>query len=190
VSDSFCSDFLANFLSDLLVGGLLGAFLAWWVGRRLGDFERSQQRKDEKRVELERAIRYLELLNDEVSHLLGQLPTLINAPQPCVGPEKIRIPTPFWDALQPSGELPRLLNPPLLASLTQFYDRLAYAKQGKGWLLNRLVNSNVTELHSLTQNEIEDVIRTGLRQAQRSGESLPSEIDSEIAVLREQLGDL
>jgi hypothetical protein len=191
MNDSFWYDVLANFISDFAVGVIFGTLLAWWVGKRLSASQRSQQHKDERKADLEKAIRYLELLNDEVAHLLGQLPDLINAPQPYVGPEKIRISTPFWDALQPSGELPRLLNPRLLSSLTQFYDHLMYAKRGKDWLMNRLVNSTVAELHSLAQNEIENVIRVGLEQAHKSGGgNLPDELESEIRALKEQLRSL
>jgi len=186
----FLSDFFANFLSDLLVGAILGTVLAWCIGKQLSASERRQQRKDEKRAELEKAIRYLELLNKEVNYLLDQLPGLVNAPQPYVGPEKIRIPTPFWEVLQPSGELPKLLDPQLLASLTQFYDHLMYAKQGKDWLMTRLVSSNVTEMHSLTQSEMENVIRLELEQANKTGKDLPDKLDSGIHVLKEQLRTL
>ena len=165
MNNSFWFDVLANFISDFIVGIIFGVVLAWWIGRSLSASERSQQRRDEKRSELEKAVRYLELLREEVDYLFTHLPDPLGAPQPYEGPEKIRIPTPFWDSLQPSGELPRLLNPQLLAALTQFYDHLMYAKQGKDWLMTRLVNSNVAESHSLTQNEIENVIRLGLEKA-------------------------
>ena len=71
--DTFWSDFLANFLSDFLVGGLFALALARWIGRS----ERSQQRKDEKRAELGKAIRYLELLRSEIDPLANQLPNLV-----------------------------------------------------------------------------------------------------------------
>lgn len=180
MNSTFWNDFLANFLSDLLVGGLLaGVLLARWA--------RIQERKEQRRSELEKAKRYLEMLKKEIDHLFSELPALVNAPQPFVGPERIRISTPFWDALQPSGELPKLINPQLLALLTQFYDHLAYAEQGREWLLTRLLDSDVTKIHSLTQGEIENVIKLGLEQAIQSGNSLPDNLSAEIQVLREQL---
>jgi hypothetical protein len=176
---NFWSDFFANFLSDLLVGGLLaGVLLASWARR--------QQRKDERRAELGKAIRYLEMLKKEIDNLFGQLPDLATAPRPYVEPEKIRIPTPFWDTLQPSGELPKLINPQLLASLAQFYDHLMYAKQGREWLLTRLIESDVARIHSLTQGEIENVIKVGLELALQSGRDLPDRLDSEAWALKEQ----
>jgi hypothetical protein len=187
MNNSFWFDVLANFISDFIVGIIFGAVLAWWIGRSLSASERSQQRRDEKRSELEKAVRYLELLREEVDYLLTHLPDPLGAPQPYEGPEKIRIPTPFWDSLQPSGELPRLLNPQLLAALTQFYDHLMYAKQGKDWLMTRLVNSNVAEIHSLTQNEIENVIRLGLEKAYELRRSLPDKLVSEIHALNARL---
>ena len=127
------------------------------------------------------------MLKKETDHLLNELPILLDAPQPYVGPEKIRIPTPFWDALQPSGELPKLINPQLLALLTQFYDHLMYSKQGREWLLTRLLGSGVTQIHSLYQNEIENVIKLGLEQAIQSGRNLPDRLDAEIQSLGKQL---
>jgi hypothetical protein len=180
---NFWSDFLANFLSDLLAGVVLGGILLTYWTRR-------QEHREQRRSELEKTKRYLEMLKKEIDHLLSEIPTLVGAPQPFVGPEKIRIPTPFWDALQPSGELPKLINPQLLALLTQFYDHLLYAKQGRKWLLSRLVDSDVTKIHSLHQNEIENVIRHGLEQAIQSGGNLPGSLDAEIQSLGKQLAAL
>lgn len=180
MGDSFWYDFLANFLSDLLVGGLIaGLVLTSWTRR--------QERRDERRAALQKAIRYLEMLREETENILGQLPPLVDANQPYVGPEKIRIPTPFWEALQPSGDLPKLVDPRLLAPLTRFYDHLLYAKQGVGWLLTRLVDSDVTKIHSLSQDEIEDVIRLGAKLALQSGSGLPDELGREVQTLREQV---
>jgi hypothetical protein len=180
MSSNFWSDFLANFLSDLLIGGLFaGILLASWARR--------QERRDQRRSELEKARRYLEMLKEEIDRLLSELPGLVDAPRPFVRPERIRIPTPFWDALQPSGELPKLINPQLLALLTQFYDHLMYAKQGREWLLTRLVDSDVTKIHSLTQDEIENVIKVGLEQAIQSGRNLPDRLGPEIQILGKQL---
>jgi len=65
-----------------------------------------------------------------------------------------------------------------------------YAKQGKDWLMTRLVSSNVTEMHSLTQSEMENVIRLELEQANKTGKDLPDKLDSGIHVLKEQLRTL
>lgn len=183
MSNGFWNDFLANLFSDLLAGVLLaGLLLTWW--------RRRQERRDQRRAELEKAMRYLEMLKEEVLRLLNLLPGLKNAARPYVNPETIRIPTPFWDTLQPSGELPKLINPQLLASLAQFYDHLLYAKQGWEWLLVRLVSTDATKTHPLTEDEIEDVLRFGLENALRSARGLPDKLDAEIQTLAEQLESL
>ena len=179
----FWTGFLANLFSDLLAGFLLGGLLlAYWTRRR--------ERREQQRSEATKAKRYLQMLQQEIDHLLGELPAVVDAPSPFVGPEKIRIPTPFWDALQPSGELPRLINPKLLASLTQFYDHLMYAKQGRQWLLARLVASDVAQVHSLHQGEIEKVIRLGLQQAFEAGKELPESLDAEVLALEKRVAAL
>lgn len=186
MSNGFWNAFLANFLSDLLVGGLFAAV----AGVLLARWARRQERRDQRRAELDKAIRYLEMLKEEVLRLLNLLPGLKNAARPYVKPGTIRIPTPFWDTLQPSGELPKLINPQLLASLTQFYDHLLYAKQGWEWLLMRLVTTDATKTHSLTRDEIEDVLRFGLENALRSGWGLPDKLGAEIQTLAQQLESL
>jgi hypothetical protein len=182
----FWENFWPDFFSNLVVGVLLGVLGALWVGRKLNEMER----KHEQIAVLHKNIRYLEMLKDEVSTLLEQLPGLVKLSRPYQEPQKIRIVTPFWDALQPSGELPKLIDPRLLASLTQFYDHLAYAQQGLNWLMDRLVNSTVVNQHTLKQEEIQEVIPTGLQDAQQAGMNLTGQIDSEIDCLRKQLADL
>ncbi len=186
MSNGFWNAFLANLLSDLLVGGLFAAV----AGVLLARWARRQERRDQRRAELEKARRYLKMLKEEVVALVNELPGLKNAARPYVNPETIRIPTPFWDTLQPSGELPKLINPQLLASLTQFYDHLLYAKQGWEWLLMRLVSSDVSKIHSLTQNQIENVLRFGLENALHFGWGLPDKLGAEIQTLAEQLESL
>lgn len=182
MSNGFWNAFLANFFSDLLAGGLLaGLLLRWWWRR--------QEHRDQRRAELEKAKRYLEMLKEEILALLTDLPGLKNASRPYVNPGTIRIPTPFWDTLQPSGELPKLIKPQLLASLAQFYDHLLYAKQGWG-LIMRLASSDASKSPSLTPNEIEDVLRFGLENALRSARGLPDKLDAEIQTLAEQLESL
>lgn len=135
MDNSFWNDFLANFLSDLLAGAILAVLLAlplnWWVNRKLNELARSQQRKEEEKAELKKAIRYLELLKKEIDDLLNELPNWVEVFKSTGWGIEFWIPTPGWDILQPSGELPRLLDPGLIESLTLFYDDLVCAKRGK-----------------------------------------------------------
>ena len=190
--NGFWSGFFANFFSDLLVGGLLGAFLAWWIGRRLSDFQLSQQRKQEKRAEIEKAIRYLKLFKDEIEYLVNQLPNLSKWFGETGWGREVRIPTPFWDILQPSGELPKLLNPQLLAELTHFYDHLTYAKRAKErvidiWLVPH--PETVPGMNLKLGAFVEETLG-GLKKADGIGKGLLSSLDTHIQTLNEQLETL
>ena len=143
MNSSFWHDFLANFLSDLFVGAILGTALGWWIGKKLGAFERGEQRRDDKRTELQKAMRYLDLLKSEIDNLLSESPVEIETFQKHRQGIELKISTPFWDVLQPSGELPKLLDPRVLASLAQFYDWLMYAKQGRDLVIDGTFRSDV-----------------------------------------------
>jgi hypothetical protein len=191
MSSSFCSDLFANLLSDFLAV-ILGATIAWYAGKKLGIFEQSQRRKEERKAELEKAVRYLEPLNEEIAQLISILPDNINAFRETGWGREIRIRTPFWDVLQPSGELPRLLDPHLLASLALFYDHLQYAKRGKDlvikiWLVPQ--PSSVPGMN-LKLEAFVDITLRALEDALRLGRGLPSKLDSEIQALKAQLENL
>lgn len=187
--NGFLSDFFANFLSDFLVGGLLGAFLAWWIGKRLSDFQLSQQRKKEKRAEIEKARHYLELFKDEIEYLVVQLPNLIKWFGETGWGREVRIPTPFWDILQPSGELPKLLNPQLLAELTHFYDHLTYAKRAKERVIDiwLVPHPETVPGMNLKLGAFVDETLSGLKKADGIGKGLLGSLDTHIQTLNEQL---
>jgi len=190
--NGFWSSFFANFLSDFLVGGLLGASLAWWIGKRLNDLQLSQQRKDEKRAEMEKAIRYLKLFKDEIEYLVNQLPSLIKWFGETGWGREVRIPTPFWDILQPSGELPKLLNPQLLADLTHFYDHLTYAKRAKERVIDIWLVPQPETVPSMNQklDAFVDETLSGLNKADGLGKGLLSRLDNHVQTLNEQLESL
>jgi hypothetical protein len=192
MSSSFWDSFLANFLSDLLVGGVLGAFMAWWIGKRLSDFELSQQRKSEKRAEIEKTVRYLEFLRGEAKYLVDRLPRLIEKFQETGWGREVRIPTPFWDILQPSGELPRLLNPQLLAELTHFYDHLAYAKRAKEIVIDSWLVPHPETVPGMDLKLVAfvDMTLSGLKKANELGEELLGSLDTHIQALKVQLDAL
>lgn len=185
MNNSFWSDFLANFLSDLLVGGLLAGALAWRIGRS----ERSQQRRDEKKAELGKAIRYLELLKSEVDSLVNRLPNLVDGSEKIldgVGMDEIElcIPTPVWDVLEPSGELPRLLDPQLLASLAQFYHYLTFARAGVDRYLSK-ANPQISDTQSY-----QVTIQHGFGEANKIAGALSDKIGLELQSLNSDLAAL
>jgi hypothetical protein len=189
MNNGFWSDFLASFLSDFLVGVLVGGFLTWRVGKWLSKFETRQQRREKRRGELRKAIRYLELLKEETNYLLQRLPDVIDSFDETGWGREFSLPTPLWDALQPSGELPRLLDPELLAPLTRFYDHLGRAKRGRnlvtdGWLVPQ--PSTVPGMKQKLDAFVE-MTSHALKQAHQCGKGLPDRLTSEIENLKAEL---
>ena len=162
----FWSNFLANLFSELIVGAVLGTLLAWWIGKRLSDLERSQQRQEETKANLNKAMIYLEFLKEEID-----LFTQIGEEASKRGPMVFN--TPLWDVLQPSGELPKLLNPSLLSPLARFYGYTVTARKGSDLALGD------EKYLKLQQNALQD--------ASKLGKDLLDKIDSEIQVIRTQL---
>jgi hypothetical protein len=98
-------------------------------------------------------------------------------PGRCVG----TIPTPFWDSLQPSGELPRLLDPNLLSSLAEFYNYVTNAKRGTDLVLDSWL-----EPQALDRTAFVKMILSGFEQA-LGMKDMPDKVDSEIQALKAQL---
>jgi hypothetical protein len=196
MNNSFCSDFSANFLADLLAGLILavivGYGLAWWVGKRLDELAASRQRKAEERARLEKTIRYLDLLQEEIYCLFRELPKWISEFESIGWGIEFWISTPRWDILQPSGELPRLLDPGLVGSLSLFYDHLLSAKQGKHWLVTSWLVPTPDTVGALPQKQASFKAMTleGLKLAFKMVGRLPDKLDSEIERLKAELQKL
>jgi len=181
--------FWANFLSEILVVGGIGALLTWWIGRRLSTVERSQQRKAETRSDINKAIRYLDLLKVEIQDLVTELPRLHSIFTEYEWGREIRIETRFWDVVERSGELPRLLNPNLLWSLTRFYSNLAYTKRARDLLIESWLVPQPENVPGmvLKQKAFFNMAVSGLNGAMKIGEELVGQVDSETEDLKKQL---
>jgi hypothetical protein len=191
----FWGNFLANFTSDFLVGIALGTILAIWVGRKLSKFERSEEHKAQRRADLVKSIQYLNLLQDELEIFYERLPGVIERFSETGWGREIRIPKPFWDTLQPSGEFPQLLNPNLLATLTLLYDNLAYAKRAKDLMINCWLVPHPETVPGMDEKlqafmaatlsglkEANDILR-----AEEHGGNLPAKLDEHINALQQEL---
>lgn len=189
MENSFWNDFFANFFSDLLVGGLLGALLAWIIGKVLSRFDRNEQRKEEKISTMNKALRYLEILREEVNEVMNKLPAQINAFNETGWGRIIRIPTPRWDVLKPSGELPNYLDPPILASIALFFDDLDFANKNIDLVYKSWITPNPETISGmkLKLDSFVKVTLLSLNQAQDRGKYLPEKIDLEIARLENLL---
>ncbi len=189
MENPFWNDFFANFFSDLLVGGLIGAFLAWKIGKFLSRSDRNEQRKEEKISAMNKAVRYLEILRDEINSVLQKLPVQINAFNETGWGRIIRLPTPRWDVLKPSGELPNFLDPPILASIALFFDDLEFANKYIDLVYRSWITPNPETIPGmkLKLDAFVKVTLLSLNQAQDRGRCLPEKIDLEIDRLKNLL---
>lgn len=204
MSNIFCKDFLTSFFADLLAGLILAALvgfpLNWWANRKLNELKRGQQRKDEKRADLEKAIRYLEILKIDVNHLLDALLPVTDRQRQLVDQpllalkeaRQARIDTALWDILQPSGELPRLLDADLLGTLSRFYEHLVYARRAQSFIIGSHLASPFPDAIDIRaiggkQPEYANMMLSGVKEALESGRGLPDKLDSEIRRLKAEL---
>jgi hypothetical protein len=177
---AFCKDFLANLLSDLAVGAVLGTLLAWWIGRRLSESEQAQERRQAERKETEKAKRYAELIKTEVNDLVGRIPEWTELIQDRRPPLDL-LGTTYWDILQPSGELPKLMSPDLLGHLVRFYSALA--------IFRRLVETVVDDSKNdhRPDDDGQATMRVSLRELSAFAPPLLDELDKEVERLQGEL---
>jgi len=178
----FLGDFLANFASDFLIGAVVAGLLAWWIGRKLDDSQAREQHRREQRSNLEKAVMYLSLVGEEIETKLDEMPNLIEELERPGSNEVLEIrKSLIWDALQPGGELPKLLDTELLAALARFYERSAFAQRCndldlESWMSTRIPRPSYAHLTS-----------KGLREALAYGEHLPIRIEQEIGALQSKI---
>jgi hypothetical protein len=190
--NAFWGDFLANFLSDLLVGVLIGAILvAWWIGTKLSERERQQQRRDEEIAALERNAHYLGLLGVEIEEQLEVLPKLRNAFTETGWGRIIRIDTPHWDLVSKLLD-PKLLSPELLWPLSMFYKSLDHANHGLNWVMLSWLIPYHKEVPGWDAKfaAFRQVTETGLDRAIKLGNELVKQIRAEIASLNDQINEM
>ena len=121
-------NFVANAAADLCVGpvlALLGAFLAWQVGKRLNLFEQAEERRQRLARESARAAEWMTLLSDEVGRMVKFIPEARTAVLSKPWGMIFNVGTPIWALAQLSGEVARLVDPGVLGDLSRVYEALA-----------------------------------------------------------------
>jgi hypothetical protein len=189
---TFWSGFLANLLSDLIVAVGLGAPLAWFLNKKLSQLTLREERRQARRADLEKAKRYVDLLKEEVEEVLKVLPGVTNAFDKTGYGTMFRIPTPVWDVLQPSGDLPRLLDADLLESLSEFYDHITYAKREMDWVVRAWLVPEPQTVPGFDQKLDAAVKLTSdaLHEGAKSGSTLPGDLGTELQRLGRRLDSL
>jgi len=188
MADRFCSDFLANLASNVVVL-LLGIFTAWMVGKRLNIWEQAQQRKREKAAEIEKAVRYLEFLKEEVEDISKELPGMTKAFEATGFGTLVSIRSSCWEVLLPSGELPKVIGAGLLQSLARFYGQMAHVNRMQDYISRAWLAPHRDSVPGMKEKMQAGVIMTvrSLKEAQKLGATLPNDIDKEIKRLSAEL---
>jgi len=104
----------------------------------------------------------------------------------------IRLRTPFWEILQPSGELPKVVEPKLVGALAMFYDNVMLARQGMDLVVDGWLVSAPTSVPGMSgkQQAFVEMTANSLGESLKYGELLPDRLDSEIQCLRAKIESL
>jgi hypothetical protein len=183
----FLSSFFANLCSGLIIGVIFSLVLAWWIGRQLNRSERVEQRKNKRKEEIEKTIRYLTLLGKDISSVypsleswIDQLKNSSEGFEPITSGDIPRIEYRFWDVIQRSGDVPSLMSPEIVHTLTLFYAALADARQSMDWAIE---GWKIGESHSAAKARIRKfgkLTLEGLERAEKQGKTLEAQVDGEI----------
>jgi hypothetical protein len=129
VGEQFWPQVWASALGDLIGGGFVALVIGVIASEFLGLRRWAKQREEEKRREAQTALRYIELLEEEITRLAKWIPeqrqTLTESPSGYLVP----IATPVWEVVRAAEELPRLVDPALLTDTADFYAILAFTRQ-------------------------------------------------------------
>jgi len=188
-TDGFWLNFWPNFASDLLAGAIIGTALGWFVSWRLSKVERAQQQKDAQIEVRERATQYLVLVGKEIEELIDRLPRELDHFSETGWGREIQIDTPFWESIDRSGELARLLAPNMVRYLTRFYGHIAFARRGRDLLIQTWLVPNPGSVPGMQakQQAFIRMAEKGLRAAIDEAPSMLEHVKDNITVLDEQV---
>jgi hypothetical protein len=174
LNSGFWENVLANLLSDLAVGVVLGSLLTWWIGKRLGLFELSQHQK----ADICRARYNVALLRREVIDFTGKAPRWIDE----LRDDKLLIipSVTYWDMMK--HDLPRLLSTGTLARLKNYYVRISLVREGCRVISNGRQPSQ--PLASMAKDTVIDALDFVIQQGPELAETLDAELDRSQEQLR------
>lgn len=178
-------DFITTLFADGLLGIGLGiifsCFVTWRISKSISDLDRTENRKEQRRAEIQKTIDYIHTLLEETSGMQSYLPNWRDAWNG--GKKEIGLTTPFWDTVKLSGDLPRLLPPTLVKLLSAFYGDIAEARRGRD-LIQQYFVSGLEKRN--TPNEYEELIIASIERARGNLASLNTHLlDERIKLINE-----
>ena len=130
-------------------------------------------------------VQYLEFLKEEIEILLAELNSYVARLNTTDLQNTAAIlPTAFWDALQPGGELPQILNPDLLKWLTGFYQSVRTMQRGFDLIIETWSISECGPADGVVKLTLQGVEKALLYRC------LPEKIDLEIREIEKYKGQL
>jgi hypothetical protein len=145
--------------------------------------EKREERIEESIRKNQRAIKYLELLRDEVSPLKEVLPGYVEALNTNSNIFEFTIYTPFWDVVNKSGELPSLLEPELMGCLIAFYFMLNEAKYVRDLLQQRELTPYSHSIYNFSENQrsLRDLFKKRLVEARDLSTETMQKLEDDLA---------
>jgi hypothetical protein len=134
--------FLSNLFSDIIIGIIFSIIIAFWVNKFINEYQRSQLLVEERKRVIGNTIQYLKLIQLELDKVSRNIPDNFHsyAITETPIPPDVNVSTPLWNLLQPSGELPKEMDPKILSELANCHSLLS---EGRKWveIFQRTINS-------------------------------------------------
>ena len=196
MGEQFCQQVLASALGELIGGGIValivalaGVGVAFYVGDRLGVRQWAKDQKERNRTEADTALRYIQLLEQEITDLLNRIPKQRQSLTEAAWGTLMPIAAPVWEVLRAAGHLARVVDPALLSETAEFYDRLAFVRQlnsllAQTWLIDDRAVAHAPQLRT----EIRDAADRWMGTAHDHGTAVLKLYDPEKARLRGLVG--
>lgn len=187
----FCQQVCASALGELIGGGIvalaIGACVAFYVGERLGLRQWTKDQKERKRKDAETALRYIQLLEEEIAGLAKWIPGQRERMREPDSRNLVNITLPVWQALRAAGDLARLVDPDLLTDTAHFYDLLAFAKQRIDLMVQTWLLDDRAVAHApLLRSDLKESAERSMGEAQKRARPLLKLYEGE----KERLGGL
>ena len=176
MTGAFWWDLLASFLGGVGAGGLILLV----ADRTLEIRKESRRRKDQRRKRVERAVAYLDLIEEEIDLVVKAIPGQRAEASSRAWGKDVPLLTPVWDVVQQTGELVGLLHPDLVRDTARFFAVYGYAERLLDWLKKSWLAPEVAvDAMELKRTECITAMKEALDEAEREGKKVLPSFDEE-----------